>query len=200
MLNAFTRDGRQLARQIMDQYPDNQQMDSALSGYQPVAGMGAYVTNAALAGELTAYATVADLAPFVTATELSGTLAAYATTTALDAALVPYLTQASAETTYSPKNRVVQYETPGVGDTVVVNSDTDYLILDPAGPLANVTLDFPTEPADQKRFTVASTRNMNSLSINTGTKTIKNAVNNMSGGGAFEYMFRGNSNAWFRVK
>lgn len=222
----MTRDGRQLARQIMDQYATNIELQGDLAAKQDKSDMVNYVTNSALAGELTQYvtaaalsgelnayvttvalagtlqdyATTADLLPLVTQSDLSATLTAYTTTTALDAALTPYLTQSSAEATYSLKNRVVQYETPEVGDTVVVNADTDYLLLDPAGPLANVTLDFPGSPADQKRFTVASTKNMAALSINTGTKTIHNPAGNLSGGGAFEYMYRGPSNAWFRVK
>lgn len=86
MLNAFTRDGRQLARQIMDQYPDNDQLAGDLSNY---------VTSATLAATLTAYATTADLASYVTTSALGAALESYVSTAALASELANYATVAS---------------------------------------------------------------------------------------------------------
>lgn len=105
MLNAFTRDGRQLARQIMDQYPDNQQLALDLSQY---------VTAAALATTLTEYATTADLAQYVSTSALETILDGYVSTAALASELANYATVASLSafvTTASLAGQLANYAT-----------------------------------------------------------------------------------------
>lgn len=105
MLNAFTRDGRQLARQIMEQYSDNDQLTADLSNY---------VTTAALTATLAGYATLSDLAPFVTESALDAVLTGYVSTAALASELANYATVASLSayvTTASLASQLASYAT-----------------------------------------------------------------------------------------
>lgn len=105
MLIGGTRDGRSLARQIMEQYPTTAQLATALSAYEPLADMVNYPTLTQLGTILEGYQPSGDyvtqtaldsiLEAFVTSAQLTTELAAYVTTTALGGVLAAYTTTAS---------------------------------------------------------------------------------------------------------
>jgi hypothetical protein len=92
------------------------------------------------------------------------------------------------------------YNVPVAGFSLTIAAGIQYLILDPAGNLANGTVVMPAAPVDGQVVVLTCTKNISTftLSPNTG-QTIANAVTSLSSGIGVSYMYRSANTTWYRV-
>lgn len=98
---------------------------------------------------------------------------------------------------YSPFTNI-QYAVPTVGQTVTIASNTDILIIEPAGLLASLTVNLPSGVPDGKRIGVTCTQVVTTLTFGGGT--IINGITTFAAGIGVEYVYRGANSQWYRTQ
>ncbi|GEM_PF-4463340 len=81
--------------------------------------------------------------------------------------LVSSLPQRILVTHGAQADQAYQYDTPSEGGTVAVNPGVRRLIVDPAGPLENLTVIFPANPVDGQLVTVTFTQDIDNTIFDT---------------------------------
>lgn len=112
-------------------------------------------------------------------------------------ALAPYLTSATAASTYRTVP-VVQYATPISTDTVTVAAGTTNLILEPAGTIAVLTVNLPAVPTTGAGtvITISSTQIVGTLTLGAGASSILGSLAAFIANGFASYIYR--SGFWYR--
>lgn len=93
----------------------------------------------------------------------------------------------------------VQHETPASGATITVASDTTQLVIEPAGALLALTINFPSNPSrgDGHKLGISVTQSITALTIGAGAgNTLAATLTAASANGAAEWVYR--SNKWYR--
>lgn len=103
------------------------------------------------------------------------------------------------EVPYSPSN-VVQYAAPTVGQTVAIDGLTDVMLIEPAGLLASLTVNMPTNIPNGKRITIASTQVVTTLTLGGAGNTILNAITAFAAAVPVEYTFRAANSSWYKTQ
>ena len=89
----------------------------------------------------------------------------------------------------------VQYATPTVGQTVTVNSNGNvFLLINPAGTLASLTITLPGSPSDGDSVLIKSTQIVTTLTMNGGT--IINALVALAVGTTQQYVYSATAAKW----
>ena len=90
----------------------------------------------------------------------------------------------------------MQYVAPAEGETVTATGNSVGIILNPAGPLAALTLDFPTGAVNGQRFSVHTTQDITALTV-TGTFANGNAPGaGITAGAPLRYIYSTDVGAW----
>ena len=87
------------------------------------------------------------------------------------------------------------------GFILIVDSDVDILILEPAGVLATGTVILPPQPGDEQIIGLTSTQIITVLTLlpNSG-HSISNAITTINSGGFAYYLYRESNSTWYRVE
>lgn len=123
-------------------------------------------------------------------------------TIAVDTSDVNILSRQRATNTYAPitagKVTAYQYATPTTGSTVSSTGEP-YLIINPAGAILALTVNFPTSPADGQLFNLASTQAVTTVTLSAGSNTIDGALTSLAANGTAGWMFTTNGTQWVKV-
>ena len=97
----------------------------------------------------------------------------------------------------SPK-RTTQRMVPISGETaeVVINGDA-ILLLDPATPLATLTIQLPAEPTDNDTVTIGSSQAVTAVTMTNGR--VLGPLTGLVAGGFAKYIYNQASDRWFRI-
>lgn len=92
------------------------------------------------------------------------------------------------------------YNAPLTGASITIGANVEYLVLEPAGTIATLTVTFPASPGDYQTVTISTTQTVTALTLsgNTG-KTIANAVTTLAANGFVKYIYRPTNTKWYRV-
>lgn len=90
----------------------------------------------------------------------------------------------------------IQHVAPATGATVNISTGKTVLAVDPAGTLATLTINLPSNPGDGKRVKIAASQVITSLTLGNGT--IVGAVTSLALGGFAQFVFVGAASKWFR--
>lgn len=92
----------------------------------------------------------------------------------------------------------VQQSVPTTGGTVVAAGGlVNYVLLEPAGTLATLTLTLPSSPVNGQRCVVSTTQIITALTVGGGT--IIGTLTTLVLGGFAEFLYSSDSSKWFRV-
>lgn len=91
----------------------------------------------------------------------------------------------------------VQYEVPLAAETVTVGQ-TSHLILNPAGTLATLTIEFPASPKDGQLFNVTSSQIVTALTV-TGASFADAAPTDLAVFTPLQYIYSADSDSWWAV-
>lgn len=92
----------------------------------------------------------------------------------------------------------IQLEMPSDGDTIFVSTDTDMLILNPAGGLTSLTITLPSVGIDNgQMITIASDMAIMTVTLNGGT--IQGAVTGFAANGFAQYIYELSTDTWYRI-
>ncbi len=91
-------------------------------------------------------------------------------------------------------NYTYQYATPLTGTTVTMTQA--YLLLNPAGTLAALTITLPSSPVPGQLATFATSQAITALTI---TGTIDVTLTTLAAGGRATFMYESNSAKWFQI-
>ena len=106
------------------------------------------------------------------------------------------LTQSQASALYKPKN-VIQYSAPITGATVAISAPNTSLLIEPAGTLASLTVNFPSSPADSDEIRFSSTQIVTALTLANGT--IVGPIVSLAVGSFAQYVYRSVNTSWYRI-
>ena len=92
------------------------------------------------------------------------------------------------------------YNVPVTGFSLTIGAAIQYLILEPAGVLATVTITMPVSPTDGYRVGFTSTQAVTTLTLtpNTG-QTIRNSPTALAAGVGITFLYRSANATWYRV-
>lgn len=94
-----------------------------------------------------------------------------------------------------------QYSAPIAAATVTISANKPYLIVDPAGTLATLTIVLPTTPADGYIQRFSASAELTALTLNGGgSDTISNAVTALAAGDSAGYLYKADVTKWFRIQ
>lgn len=109
------------------------------------------------------------------------------------------LTMASGSTYTDTTNvELLQYSAPATGATVTVDPQTTVLVLEPAGAIATLTVTLP-DAANGKVVRFSTTAQVVSLTLNSATGTVVNAITTLSVDSFASYIFRTTGTKWYRI-
>lgn len=89
-----------------------------------------------------------------------------------------------------------QYEAPAEGATVTVLPTTHVLMLNPAGPLASVTVVLPSPPVDGQDVVICTSQVVTSLTMN---GTIVGTLTSLALGGFSRFVYSTSGAKWMRA-
>lgn len=91
----------------------------------------------------------------------------------------------------------MQYAAPATGATVTVNPGTNFLVLEPAGTIATLTVNLPAG-ADGQVLAISSTQIITAVTLAaSGAETIAGTITTLAAANSFcRYIFR--STKWYR--
>lgn len=92
---------------------------------------------------------------------------------------------------------VTQYATPLTGTTVTFSQS--YLIIEPAGSLAALTISLPSSPLEGQICAFTCTQSVITLTVNGGTIVGATVISSSANFGA-EYIFRATNSKWYRTR
>lgn len=92
--------------------------------------------------------------------------------------------------------QVVQYNAPNSGDTIIINANTDVLIIEPSGAILTLTVTFPTG-FNGKIFSMSSTQAITTVTLGGGV--IVNAITTLAASGFAQYVYRLANTSWYRI-
>lgn len=91
----------------------------------------------------------------------------------------------------------LQYTTPATGDTITGNTNGyTRLIINPAGSLLTLTINFPSTPSDGDIFEICSSQAVTTLTMGNGT--VVGPLTTMAIGTFAGYVYSATSSKWFR--
>lgn len=93
------------------------------------------------------------------------------------------------------------YAQPATGDTVTVNALKRYVVLDPAGTLATLTIALPPNSVDGQLLGISSTQVITALTLtpNTSQGLAANLPTSIAAGGGFNLIYRLADDIWYPV-
>lgn len=92
----------------------------------------------------------------------------------------------------------VQQAAPTAGQTVTAAGGlVNYVLLEPAGTLATLTLTLPSSPVNGQRCIVSTTQIITALTVNGGT--IIGTLTTLALAWFAEFLYSSDSSKWFRV-
>jgi len=96
------------------------------------------------------------------------------------------------------RNKVIRV-TPATGATLSAGNRNGNIVLliDPAGTLASLTVNFPNTPSDGDIATISTSQTITSLTLGNGT--ILGTVTTLSANGFAQWIYNAASNKWFRI-
>lgn len=92
---------------------------------------------------------------------------------------------------------VVQSAIPSTGTTVIVNSGTTYLVLNPTVTLSSLTVQLPTPPTDGQLLVITSTQTITTLALTNGTTS--GTPTTISTTSPFTIMYVATLTKWIKV-
>lgn len=98
----------------------------------------------------------------------------------------------------APVKSPIQYATPLTLGTVNAATTTEHLILEPAGTIAVLTVNFPATPADGQLFTVSCAAIVTALTLAASGKTLVGALTAFAANGFAKYVYRASNSTWYR--
>lgn len=96
-----------------------------------------------------------------------------------------------------PQPARYQVVTPTTGSTVTINNNIDNFIIDPAGLLLALTINFPSAPVDGQLLTISSTQVITVLTVQIAS--LATVITSIAGGGYSQFMYRLSNTKWYRV-
>jgi hypothetical protein len=95
--------------------------------------------------------------------------------------------------------RIFQIEVPLAGGTVDIQERVDKLCLKPAGVLATLTINMPTNPEDSQIVNIVSTQNVTAVTHNVSSgQTINGALTAITASTPRAWIFRKKDSTWYR--
>lgn len=90
------------------------------------------------------------------------------------------------------------YNTPVTGATITLDVDDEFLIIEPAGPLATLNIILPPTPYYGKRLGLTSLQDINVLTVTApgGASVRAGAAQNLNADGSMEWIYR--PTTWYR--
>jgi len=105
------------------------------------------------------------------------------------------------EITYNPVEMVgvtrTERQVPVTGNTVSPSNLAGLLILEPAGTLATLTVNFPSGPVDNQAFTIFTTQTLTALSFGNGT--VVGAPTTLAANGSAHFRYSTATSKWYKV-
>lgn len=90
-----------------------------------------------------------------------------------------------------------QFETPLTG--VTIDMTNTQLIIVPAGTIAALTVNLPTDPYDGEEVGINMTQVITTLTIQSAGKTVANPMTAGTVGGFCRFKYREASTTWYRI-
>jgi hypothetical protein len=94
---------------------------------------------------------------------------------------------------------VQQFAAPTTGQTVTVATGDTWLILTPAGTLAALTVNMPTNRTDGQSVRVTSSQTLTALTVSGNGTTIAGAPTTLTANGFFTMTYTATLNTWLRT-
>lgn len=93
------------------------------------------------------------------------------------------------------------YNVPNDGDSITIGTTKRYLILEPAGTLASLTVTFPANGVDGQLTGLSTTQTVTTLTLtpNSGQSLGANTPTTLAAGGALSFIYRLANDTWYRV-
>lgn len=91
-----------------------------------------------------------------------------------------------------------QYATPATAATINVGANAHtVLFVNPAGTIATLTINLPSNPVDLNRVEIGSSQIVTSLTIGNGT--VVGTLTTIAAGGFATFVYSSNTSSWFRM-
>lgn len=91
-----------------------------------------------------------------------------------------------------------QYATPTVGQTVNISPGTQSVILEPAGALLTLTVNFNSGFRDGDLVTILCSTAVTTLTLSASTATILGGIAAFAANGFARFVYKQSSDKWFR--
>jgi len=91
-----------------------------------------------------------------------------------------------------------QLEIPLTGDTVTLANKKEYLIIKPAGTIANLTIALPSTPWDGQTIWIESTQVITTVSL-TSSNTILGSTTNLNPLISVKYIYIAPDDTWYKL-
>lgn len=92
-----------------------------------------------------------------------------------------------------------QRVTPATGATVTVNNDISNLVIRPAGTIATLTVNLPSNPFDTQEITICSSQIITALTVSGNGHTMIGAVSTLGVGGFAKYKYVSTDTSYYRI-
>lgn len=95
---------------------------------------------------------------------------------------------------------IKQYAVPTTGQTVTAASNTNRLLINPAGTLLALTVVFPSPASDNQLFQFTSTQILTGLTMTSGSDTVKGALTAVAAVNGFaSWVYDLPTTTWYRI-
>ena len=105
-----------------------------------------------------------------------------------------------ANLTFTAAKPVQQFAAPTTGQTVTVATGDSWLILSPAGTLATLTINLPTDRTDGEGVMINTTQTLTSLTISGAGTTVAGAPTTLAANAFLRMTYTATLNTWLRTE